>query len=1109
MGSDQQQRLAAIDVTTSCIVQAPAGSGKTELLIQRLLALLAVVDKPQQILAITFTNKAAAEMRQRLLEALDAAATRPRPPSAHAARTWQLAATALERHGDALLRNPAQLNISTIDSFCANLVRKMPWTSRFGGMPAITEDATPLYETAIEQLFYRLGQEDVVGDGLRFLLQHLDNDMAVVQKMLIALLGRRDQWLRHLPAAGNQQLLGELNETLRRICRDQLTRAAALVPPELGARIAACAAFAAQHGDGSSLLTHCSDLGSLPATDVQALPQWLGLCELLLTAEGHIRKTVNKNNGFPAGRPYQDAKSEMLTVLQELREVTGLADQLQLVRQLPDSSYHPRQWQLLQVLLTLLPQLVAELWLVFRRRGTTDFTEIALKAQQALGQADDPSDLLLNIDQQLQHILVDEFQDTSHQQFQLLCTLTAGWEPGDGRTLFLVGDPMQSIYRFREAEVGLFLQAFQGHFGHAQLPLTPLRLRCNFRSRQGIVDWVNATFTSIFPARVDVTTGAVPLFPAEAVHPPGSGAACVFHPFSEVDDQAEAMQVVELVRQAYSDDPDQSVAILVRGRNHLQQILPALRRLQIPYQAQDIDPLASRPVALDLVHLTEALMYRGDRLAWTAVLRAPWCGLTLADLHALLAPEPERVIPEVLQDARRLSTLSTDGQARLQRVWPLLRQALQVRGQRPLRELVESCWLALGGAVGLSAADLVDCRRLLALLEELDQGGDLPDPETLRRRLQRLFAAPDSSPGALQIMTIHKAKGLQFDTVIIPGLGKGARTAEAPLLRWLEHPQYGLLLAPVVERGSPEKDPIYQLVARLEQEKQDHESARLLYVATTRAVRQLHLLGHARANSAGEPQPVKGSLLEKLWPVCADHFQTAAKDSPDQPETRVEPQLYRLPADWSLPETVPLVLPPPEPSAEKDVPDTFADLYSGWEATRQRHVGTLIHHWLERIARTGHGVWTDLENNARQKQLQRSLQALGVGREQLAAAADDVAAAVDRTLKSSRGAWLLAAHEEQAAELQISGQFGGHVVHRVIDRTFVADAVRWVVDYKTSRPAPDEDRQGFLQREGAHYREQLEMYVALMASLHADYPVRGAIYFPMIDGWYELAGEAG
>ena len=121
-----------------------------------------------------------------------------------------------------------------------------------------------------------------------------------------------------------------------------------------------------------------------------------------------------------------------------------------------------------------------------------DFTEVAQGALRALGEPEMPTDLALALDYRIRHLLIDEFQDTSISQYDLVVKLTRRMGAGDGRSVLVVGDPMQSIYRFREAEVGLFLRARAEGIGN--VALQPISLSANFRSQRGIVDWVNATF---------------------------------------------------------------------------------------------------------------------------------------------------------------------------------------------------------------------------------------------------------------------------------------------------------------------------------------------------------------------------------------------------------------------------------------------------------------------------------------------------------------------------------------------------------------------------------------------------------------------------------------
>ncbi|HEY5673052.1 MAG TPA: UvrD-helicase domain-containing protein, partial [Malonomonas sp.] len=1070
---------------------------------------------PQQILAITFTRKAAAEMRCRLLDALNAAQGEC-PTEKHKQQTWTLARLALDRDqalGWNLLQNPSLLTIQTIDSFNAALVRKMPWLSRFGGLPELAEDADRLYLQAADQLLARLGRDQSGSRQLLLLLAHLDNRADRVQQMLVEMLRKRDQWLRHLVGikAGNPREL--LESALAQLVESSLAELAGLLPPSLQQELLFCGRYAAANlwDQGERPLLNLTDLDWMPAAEAEHLPLWQGLADLLLTASDELRKTrgISVKCGFPAGKEGLEAKQRMQSLLQALEESPEFIHQLVRCRQLPQAHYATDQWQILQALIELLPLLVGELWLVFRGEGAADFAEIALKAQLALGSAEDPSDLLLKLDSRMEHVLVDEFQDTSWLQYQLLQTLTAGWQAGDGRTLFLVGDPMQSIYRFREAEVGLFLRSFNGQLGESGPQLQPLQLQCNFRSQQGIVDWVNQSFAAIFPAQVDEASGAVPLSHAAAVHPMLNGPACQLHPFGGRDDSAEAQAVVDLIAAERGKDSKQSIAVLVRSRTHLPEILRLLRQQDIPYQAQDIDLLGEQQVALDILALTRALLHRADRLSWLSVLRAPWAALTLNDLHALVDGAAQATIPSLLQDQQRLQQLSVDGQQRLARIWPILDAGLKRRGRLGLRQLVEGSWLALAGPACYNSEAVENAQLVFELLESLQQGGELPTLELFEQQLKKLFAAADSSAdGSLQVMTIHKAKGLEFDQVILPGLGRRPRGDDTPLLRWLEHPSFGLLLAPIAPRDGSDQDPIYRLIGRLEREKQEYEVGRLLYVAATRAKKRLHLFGHARENSNGELVPERGSLLEVLWPVVAGQFTLAAVTPAPVEDLRRSQPLRRLPPDWQAPELIAAPLPvvkKAETASGLEAEQEQELLFSGWEKQSRRHVGTIVHNLLEQIAKQGVTVWQDSNPTQLRLVVARQLGALGVPSAELEAAVERVFSALEQTLSGSRGRWLLDSHPQAECELALTGMVNGQLTHAVIDRTFVtADGTRWVVDYKTSSPLGGESTDEFYQRESEHYRGQLTVYKDLLQALDNDRPIKTALYFPLFDGWYEL-----
>ncbi|HKK00711.1 MAG TPA: 3'-5' exonuclease, partial [Desulfuromonadales bacterium] len=1057
---------------------------------------------------------AAGEMRDRLLHALSDAEG-PEPEADHAARTWHLARAVLVRDHQLqwqLTANPGRLAIQTIDSFNAALVRKMPWLARFGALPEMADDSVPLYRQAAERTLARLGDGTQAGTAVARLLTHLDNRMDRLRDMLMALLQRRDQWLRHLVWDDHAAQRRLLEAGLVQLTERLLEAARRVIPAAFEAgllRLGRYAAASLPDGGKARPLQALSAVEAFPGTSAAELPLWQALADLLLTTSGQWRKRLDKNCGFPTGSPQAvAAKTQMSELLDALAGGPDAATALAAVREAPPGAYADTQWEVLQALVDVLPLAVAELWLVFGEEGQTDFAEIALKALGALREGGAPSELLLRLDTRINHVLVDEFQDTSHLQYALLLELTSGWMPGDGRTLFLVGDPMQSIYRFREAEVGLFLRTRRKGLGTVNLE--PLELTSNFRSQAGIVGWVNRAFSEAFPAVEDPSRGAVRYAEAMPVRQAVDGEAVSLHLLEERDDLVEAQQVAELARDALEASAAGSVAILVRSRSHLALILPALRTAGLRYQSQDIDPLASRPVAKDLIALTRALLHPADDLSWLAVLRAPWCGLTLADLHGLCAGRDSLTLPERLSDAAVLGRLSPDGRQRAERARAILFDAAGRRGRVGLRRLVEGCWLALGGPAVLDAAGEEDAGMVLSLLESLESGGDLPVLDGFDDALANLFAAPDAdADGRLQVMTIHKAKGLEFDTVILPGLGRLPRGGETPLLRWVEHSECGLLLAPIAPRDGGSRDPIYDAIGRLEKEQSEYEAGRLLYVAATRARQRLHLLGHAGQDKNGTRRAASGSFLRQLQTLVAQHGEGAAPPGAETEAKEPPAVIRRLAQNWTPPLWTPAPLPATsatlQPSAIRDDEEDVGD--SGWGTDTARHIGTVAHFYLERIGREGATRWGDERLAVLAPAVRRRLEQLGVPQAKVDEAQTRVMAAVRQSLASERGFWLLGPRRKGECEIALSGVVAGQLVHAQIDRTFLDEqGRRWVIDYKTSRTKPGEATATFLEREGERYRGQLAIYVALLRELEPQREVRAALYFPMIDGWWEFNG---
>lgn len=1119
LARDAAHRARALDTTTSFLVQAPAGSGKTELLIQRYLALLARVDSPQRVVAMTFTRKAAAEMRERVVEALAAARDNVPVTSAHRRTTRDLAVAVLaqaERRGWALLAYPAQLSIFTIDALSAMLARQAPVTSSMGAAPRIVERAEALYAEAARET---LADADPTDAAWRHLLAYLDNNAQRVVQLLASMLGKREQWLPHVMSRDESALRAHVEEVLRAELTAELGAARARIDDALLASIARCAGRAAEvlRAEGSDptlaeALELCVAHGGMPRAHHEDVAGWRGVIGWLLTKQGDVRRTMNIRQGIRAGPLGAQHKADALAMLGELVETPEAVTALHRASRLPDANFTERDWRIVAALLHVLPQAAAHLAVTFARRGAVDFAELNAAAARALGAADAPSELMLRLDLSIEHLLVDEFQDTSDAQYRLIGMLTSGWQPGDGRTLFAVGDPMQSIYRFRDAEVRLFLTAIdEGRIGH--VPVSFIDLTRNFRSQGALVGWVNRVFPAILGARNEPWRSAVAFAAAAATHPEGAQGPPTLDVVESREE--EAARVVAHVRAALdagisepsADAGEGDVAILVRARSDLELILPALRDAGIAFAAVELDALAARQAVQDVVALAHALMQPADRLATLSVLRAPWCGLVLADLLAV-APHARDGLAHLLPLLPGLEGVSDDGRRRLARIAPILGAALAAHGHAAFADRVRGTWLALGGPATIEeAVDFGAVEDFFALLRAHAAGSDVDDWQAVRDELEaRFVTSAEEAITRVKVMTLFKAKGLEFDTVIIPGLARPTPADDRELLQWRARPR-GLLLAAPGHGGHA--SPVHEYMAWLASTEADHELGRMLYVGVTRARRRLHLVAagsvrvDATTGAASWVTPRSASALGKLWKVLRDEVAPpaiAANDAAVDTD-RVAPPLVRLPVDFALPALAPAV-----PALRRQAPRDDTPVFE-WARADAAIVGTVTHRHLARRA-VDPALWRDDASRAALvARLRSELAAEGMAGAALDTASADVVAILEAVEADARGRWLFdPAHEDARSEWPLAGVDGGGVVHVTIDRSFVADGVRWIVDFKTGHHE-GADAAAFLAQEEARYRAQLERYARIVRALDAR-PIRLALYYPRVaGGWREWSFE--
>lgn len=880
--TDYIQRITALDPTRSFAVTAPAGSGKTELLIQRILKLLSFCERPEEILAITFTRKAALEMQERVLKALEKAHSSEKPEETHHQLTWDLANAVLaqdKKHGWQLLENPKRLRIQTIDSFCHTIIQALPISAKIGNVNALTEDSEPLYEEAFIRLLDCFNEPSRYANDLKNILHHCDNRLDSVKNLMINLLYRRCQWL---PTIGSGQdipyLRKEMEKNLQAIIESHLKS----VRNHLYSyenRLVPLLRYsgAQQESQEYSLLR---ELKELPSENHNHLTLWKQIQNILLTQSGHWRQKVDKRHGFPVGSTKEeklickDYKEKFLELLHELSFIQPLEKQLSKIDALPSPFYPEKQWALLESLTRLLPLLVAHLKIVFKEHGVIDYVENSLSALQALGNDDTPSDLGLHLDQKISHILVDEFQDTSSLQMSLLKKLTTGWGPGDGKTLFIVGDAMQSCYGFRDAHVGLFIAASESGIGAIQLH--PIQLTANFRSQKAIVEWNNKVFEECFPNQKDINLGAIPFYRAEAQlnnRLPQPAVTLTLFP-NTLHRNDEAKKIVQIIQDISDHAPNDSMAILIRNRSHLSEILPALKAANIAWKTTDIDPLSSRPVIQDLLVLTKCLHSLADRISWLSLLRGPLIGLTLSDLLAIVQYSPEQSLWSNLLSYSVIDNLTSTTKQRLSETVPLLLSALQNRQRMPLSIWIKQLWLELNNKNtendGVIAQD-PDADTFFDLLKKHSKRTQSLNLGALEKEINRGYLKTSSEQQCqLQIMTIHKAKGLEFDHVILPGLDRTPPPENRSLLLWEEHTfetgNNGLILGPIGEFGL-EQDPIYHYLSQQKEEKRLLENTRLMYIACTRARNSLNLLANIKMDAANETQqdPSNHSLLARIW----------------------------------------------------------------------------------------------------------------------------------------------------------------------------------------------------------------------------------------------------
>ena len=1008
--SDHQVRKKALG-QGSFIVQAPAGSGKTSLLVKRFLNRLLEVKSPKEVLALTFTNKAAAEMAQRLKEALEGKSKDNEIKkivekiSKHALKNkWD------EGYIDTLM-------VMTIDKLALRLIKQTPILSSSGVNFLTDEDPDDLYRETI--------RETITSNAENHLLfKYFDYDYHKLTEQLLALISKRDQWL---PIVSG--LLRSDDKNIEEIYGTYYTN-------ELNIWVEEKIKPNFTNEDLKELeiiVSYLADNKNIDRKDKLRssinYEFWFYIRDLILTKSGkQIRKKIDTSSGFPATNVGKEIKERLLKLI-KLKN-----NKFNILIDFFNVTYHKNIvdiYPLITPFCLLLIDMVTRLNEKFKERRIIDFTQIMGNAVEALRDTHLP----LILDQNISHILVDEFQDTNESQLIFIELLTQNFAGNPEKSFFAVGDPMQSIYRFRKAEVEIFSRVQKN--GISDLKLTSLFLKVNFRSNKNIIDWLNNSFSKAFPLIDDSDEGSVPYSSCESSNNNLEGGMELIALTCDTKSktaqyEAEALYVLNLIKDTRKSNPDASIAVLTRSKAHLNELITLINKKDssIPIDAIEMSKILSNQTFQDILCLTKALFDFSDRTNWIAALKSPWCGLSINDLVLLFEKDHKSLVWELINNIDNTSRLDKNSARRLRSFVEVIRENIQYRGRISHRYFVEGIWRQLNGEK--SMVDSNDIQNIDLFLELLEEASEILSIDfiKLERLIENKFISKTSiQKNSIKFLTIQRSKGLEFDHVIIPNLNKRTRNEESDLVL------YDKSTLSIKNPGNDKN--LHSYHAYKERKRLDNEKIRLLYVAMTRAKNKCYLIGTVK-KEGDLVIPNSGTFMNILWPFFSDKFTEIATPEDENSFEKFIPKLRRLNDNFYS-----------EDKRYKRSIDTeeLSFCYPNMSTDIQRFTGNIVHKYLEIIVKKQLDIdkilcnkldYTEslyLGKNFKKKDIKIGLNLVKKSLEMLK--------------KTSDGRWILNRYLADNSEVSYLLESNNTTTQHIPDRSFIENDIQWIIDYKT------------------------------------------------------------
>lgn len=855
---DQAVRTWAVDPRHHVVLEASAGTGKTRVLVDRYLALLEAGVDPSNILAITFTRKAAAEMRERILTDLGVR---------HPAR-WQE------------LRDRAQdIAVSTIDAFCFALLREFPLEAGLdpGFCMADETEVARLVEMAVDAALRESRRRSAADESMRLVFAQLSAPR--LAQGLRALLERRYV----APAALRAYLRGRVPGARReadiaRAARDTLRRSLAAIPGGVAALLdtgpVGIPAFALFRSDVERLV------GDEPMTPAEVRAAMDGVAGWVLTRDGKVRRRAPSRKADHASPAAFAAHAAAVVHAGEAVRAALKEFDTRLNVLLARGIYRIFRITLRKYRETLL------------LHDALDFSEVLARAVALLARMDEFSRSRFRLEARYQHVLVDEFQDTSRLQWSLVAELIRSWGEGEGLggasllppSIFLVGDRKQSIYRFRDADVGLLDEAtaFISSLGRQQDVRGAIAQ--SFRSVPGLLAFTNDVAAAMVdpsaPANVAFRYAATDRFP---VQPPDDEAPTPLGVVVGEDPEAcargVALEISRLLESGTTADRDGGgvrrlrpgdIAILFRSRESHREFEQALADRGIPsYVYKGLGFYDSDEIK-DLVALVRYLAVPESDLRAAALLRSRFVGLSDEGLRRL-APRIADALRLPDADLSCLDPRDAEALRRWRAALPAWRADAAVRPPADVidRIIDESAFaFEWRGARAQQARENV--KKFRALLRRIQNRG-YATLTRLAAHIDRLSAGDESNAAldaldAVNLMTIHASKGLEFPVVFVVNLTR-ATGGLPPALRVVVQEEHQPLVA--VSTYDPDTAGVEATLDR-------EETKRLVYVAFTRARERLYL----STTAAGDRrQSMRGSLGEVLPSSLVDVLTRPADGS--------------------------------------------------------------------------------------------------------------------------------------------------------------------------------------------------------------------------------------